>query len=81
MKRVLFILCFSLMAVCGLQAGQVSETDARQVANKFFTEQSARFTAQPGQSATRLAYTAEKGRFYVYDRGNRGGFVIVVNKR
>ena len=77
MKRLFFTLYVVLTAVCCLQAGQLSETDARQVANRFFSQQSSRFTAQSGLSATRLAYTAEHNRFYVFDRGSRGGYVIV----
>ena len=77
MKRLFFISYFTLAAVFGLMAGQVSESQARQVANRFFTQQSARFMAPAGGMATRLAYTAQGGRFYVYDRGERNGFVIV----
>ena len=77
MKRLIFILSFALIAISSLQAKQVSEADARQVANRFFAQKSARFTAQSGSVSPRLAYTAERGRFYVYDRGERNGFVVV----
>ena len=77
MKRLLFVLCATLMAVCCMQAGQVSESDARQVANRFFSQTASRFTSPSAPSATRLAFTAERNRFYVYDRGTLGGFVIV----
>ena len=77
MKRVLFISYFALATVCSLLAGPVSETAARQEANKFFSQQSARFTTPSGGVATRLAYTAECNRFYVYDRGAEGGYVII----
>ena len=77
MKRLLFILYVTLAAVCSMQAGQVSETDARQVADSFFHQKSSRFTAQSGPAATQLVYTAESNRFYVYNHGGRGGFVIV----
>ena len=66
-----------LAAVCSLLAGPVSEADARRVANKFFAQQSARFTAPSVGVGTRLAYTAECNRFYVYDRGAEGGYVII----
>ena len=66
-----------MAAVCGMQAGPVNETAARQVADQFFSQNKPRFTAQSGTMATRLAYTAENDRFYVFDRGVHGGFVIV----
>ena len=78
MKRLLFILAITMATVCGLQAAQINETDARQVADQFFTANSSRFKAPTGSpAATRLAYTAEQGRFYVFDRGEQGAFVIV----
>ncbi len=33
--------------------------------------------APAAQPEVHLAYTAERGRFYVYDRGRNGGFVVV----
>ena len=78
MKRLLFILAITMATVCGLQAAQINEADARQVADQFFTAKSSRFKAPTGSpAATRLAYTAEQGRFYVFDRGEHGAFVIV----
>ena len=77
MKRILFILAISMAAVCSLQAAQVNEADARQVAQQFFSARSTRLAAQAGQTAMRLAYTAEGGRFFVFDRGSHGGFVVV----
>ena len=77
MKRILFILCLTLMAVCSMQAKQVSETDARQVANNFFSQNATRFMAPSVTSPMRLAYKAESNRFYVYDRGVQGGYVII----
>ena len=77
MKRVLFILCLTVMAVCSMQAKQVSETDARQVANHFFSHNATRFTAPSVANPLRLAFTAEHNRFYVYDRGAQGGYVII----
>ncbi len=66
------------MAVVGsLQAAQVSVTDARQVADQFFSVKAQRMPAVAGQSAIRLAYTADQERFYVFDRGVNGGFVVV----
>ena len=77
MKRLLFFLTFTMAAVCVMQAGPVNAQDARQVANQFLSAQSPRFTASAGQAATRLAYTADAGRFYVFDRSVGGGFVVV----
>ena len=77
MKRLFLISCFMLAAVCSLLAGPVSEADARRVADKFFAQQSARFTAPSVGVGTRLAYTAECNHFYVYDRGAEGGYVII----
>lgn len=77
MKRSFLFLVIMMTAVCSLQAKQVSEADARQVANKFFSIRSARLTAPAAPAAMRLAYTAKQNRFYIYDRGSHGGFVIV----
>ena len=63
--------------VCNVQAAHVGEMAARQVAGQFFSAKSSRFAAPAAQSAIRLAYTAENDRFYIYDRGARGGFVVV----
>lgn len=77
MKRLLFTLAIALAAVCCVQAAQVSEATARQVATRFFSAQSPRLTASSGLSAIRLAYTADNDRFYVFDRGQHSGFVVV----
>ena len=77
MKRIFFILAITMATVFNLQAGKVDETSARQVADNFFKGRPSRMLAPSGQSATRLAYTAEQERFYVFDRGARGGFVVV----
>ena len=77
MKRILFLLAITMATVGGLRAAQISETDARQVADNFFAAKSLRLNAVAGPSMTRLAYTAEQGRFYVYDRGRNNGFVVV----
>lgn len=66
-----------MATVCGLQAAQVGESEARQVANRFFSAHSSLFRASASQSALRLAYTAENERFYVFDHGLNGGFVVV----
>lgn len=78
MKRILFFLAIAMAWVCTLQAAKVNETEARQVANNFFMVKSARMKASAGaQSALRLAYTADQERFYIFDRGSNGGFVVV----
>ena len=75
MKRLIFFFTIAVAVACNVQAARVSEMAARQVANQFFSAQSTRLAAPATQSALRLAYTAENDRFYVYDRGTRGGFV------
>jgi hypothetical protein len=77
MKRLCLVIAIAVATFCSLQAAQVDETEARQVANKFFSAKAPRFSSQPGQMSPRLAYTAEQGRFYVFDRGVNGGFVVV----
>ena len=77
MKRILFILAIAAASVCALQAASVSESVARQMASSFFAAQSSRFSSAPGASSLRLAYTAEQGRFYIYNRGEGNGFVVV----
>lgn len=77
MKRLFFLFTIAVAVVCNVQAARVSEMAARQVANQFFSAKSTRLAAPASQSALRLAYAAENNRFYVYDRGARGGFVVV----
>ena len=77
MKRLLFLFAIVMAVVCNVQAARVNEMAARQVANQFFSAKSSRFAAPASQSAIRLAYTAENERFYVFDRGAHGGFVVV----
>ena len=66
-----------MTVTCMVQASPVSMTDARQVADQFFMSAAHRSPSRGGQSPMRLAYTAQQGRFYVFDRGVHGGFVIV----
>ena len=77
MKRLIIFLTITMAAVCGMHAAQVSEADARQVADMFFSARPARSVAKAGPVSTRLAYTANQQRFYVFDRGASGGFVVV----
>ena len=77
MKRLLFFLAITMAAVCGMHAAQINESAARQIADRFLAAQSPRFASAAGPSATRLAYTAESGRFFVFDRSAGGGFVII----
>ena len=77
MKRLLFFLTFSVVAVCAIQANPVNASDARRVANRFFSTKSSSLSASHGQSLTRLAYTAEADRFYIFDRSEGSGFVVV----
>ena len=78
MKRISLI-CFvvTLSMVCTMQASPVSVADARQVATDFFSSAAPRLASHAGQSMVRLAYKAEQDRFYVFDRGEHGGFVVV----
>ena len=76
-KRLLFIIAIIVMAMGSLQAAQVGEAAARQVADQFFAARATRIAARPGQAPLRLAYKAEQGRFYIYDHGVNGGFVVV----
>ena len=77
MKRFMSFLVIAMSMAGSLQAAPVGEASARHVADEFFSAKASRFTAPSGPSATRLAYTAEHERFYVFDRGIAGGFVIV----
>ena len=76
-KRLLFVIAVMMMAMGSLQAARVSESTARQVADQFFAASATRLAAHSGQATLRLAYTAEQERFYIYDRGASGGFVVV----
>ncbi len=77
MKKLLCVLAIALATACSVGAAQVTSADARQVADRFFSARSSRLAPQAGQAALRLAYSAEQERFYVFDRGARGGFVVV----
>ena len=77
MKHVITFFAIAMAMVCSVYAAQVGEPAARQVADRFFNVQTKRFMSHPGQSELRLAYTAERERFYVFDRGGCNGFVIV----
>lgn len=77
MKRLLFFLTFTMAAVCAMQANPVNASDARRVADQFFGTKSSHFSASQGQPKTRLAYTAEADRFYIFDRSEGSGFVVV----
>ena len=78
MKRILLAsMAIVLAMLCTLQASPVSVGDAHQVADDFFSSTMPRLSARDGQAMTRLAYKAESERFYVFDRGAHGGFVVV----
>jgi len=77
MKRLLFTLAIAMATFNSLQAASINEAEARQVADKFFSAHPSRMMTSSAQLGVRLAYTAERGRFYVYDRGRNGGFVVV----
>lgn len=78
MKRIFFFIAVAMALVCDVHAARVDEMAARQVADNFFSAKSTRLKAPGGpQSATRLVYTAEQERFYVFDRGVNSGFVVV----
>ena len=77
MKRFLLLLAITMATVCSLQAAHVSETAARQVADKFLSSRLHKSPAHGSPSTLRLAYRAENERFYIYDRGTNGGFVVV----
>ena len=78
MKRVFFTFFAVAMTVaCAVHAAPFSVTAARQVADNFFSSAASRLPSRDGESVIRLAYTAPEGRFFVFDRGAHGGFVIV----
>lgn len=77
MKRILSVLVITMAAVCGLQAAQVNVTEARHVAEQFFSARSLRHAPASAQPVMRHAYTAEHERFYVFNRGEQNGFVVV----
>ena len=77
MKRILSVLVITMTAVCGLQAAQVNVTEARHVAEQFFSARSLRHAPASAQPVMRHAYTAEHERFYVFNRGEQNGFVVV----
>ena len=78
MKRFLLILAAALTLACNLHAVHVNEAEARLVASNYFSSKSARLSSHAGTpAAPRLVYRAQQERFYIFDRGNNGGFVVV----
>ncbi len=77
MKQLLTIITIAVATVLNLNASRVDEAAARQVADQFFAAGKTRLAAHGGSATTRLAYTAKQERFYVFDRGSQGGFVVV----
>ena len=75
MKRLFFLFAIAFATVYSVQAAHINEMEAQQVANQFFGAKSSRISAPAGQG--RLAYTAENERFYVFNRGEHGPFVVV----
>ena len=77
MKRFLSILAITMATALSIQAAPVSEAQARLVADSFFSSQSYRLPSPGGRPALRLAYTAQREHFYVFDRDDCNGFVVV----
>ena len=78
MKRLFLILFSNVMTMVGmLYASPVSVSVARQVADNFFSSATPRLSSHGVQTMTRLAYTAPQERFYIFDRGGQGGFVVI----
>ena len=77
MKRFISILAITMAALCGMQAAQVHVTDARHVAESFFSARSLRHATPSAQPTARLAYTAEAEHFYVFNISEGHGFVVV----
>jgi len=76
MKRFVSFIAI-IQAVLCLQAAPVSESAARQVADQFFAASTLHHSSKSSAASTRLAYRADQGRFYIYDRGASSGFVVV----
>lgn len=76
-RNFLFFFAVAMTVGCVVHASPVGVTAARQVADQFFTSPTHRLPPHGGHSVTRLAYTAPQDRFFVFDRGAHGGFVIV----
>lgn len=79
MKRIYISICFvAAMTMASIvHASPVNVTDARQVADRFFASATSRVASPEGEALTRLSYTAPQERFFVFNRGERGGFIIV----
>ena len=73
MKRFLSFLIITVAVACAMQASQVTVSEARQVAGQFLKAKSTRLSAPAGHATMSLAYTAEAGRFYIFNRGEAGG--------
>ena len=77
MKRILSLFAIAMVAVCTVHGEQVNVTTALQIADRFFGANTARLTSASSHAVTRLAYTAEADRFYVFDRSEGSGFVVI----
>lgn len=84
MKKMYFLVVLMLLMGTSLQAKQIDVNKAKNIAEKFFQQQS--LTRASGNDL-RLAYTATDDAttrsataaklFYVFDRGESNGFVVV----
>lgn len=85
MKRTMIFLVVCALAGACAQAQVIGEQQARQMADSYFTASDnatpARAAARRGAGRATLAYTANSSdgspAFYVFNRGDEGGFVIV----
>ena len=78
-KTILLMMALALMSM-SVQAAQVSEVQAMDIAKNFANKGSATFKAKPGSELT-LAHAAKstngKPDYYVFNRGDHDGFIIV----
>ena len=80
MKKLVLMLMTMAMMAASVQAAEVSESQALDIARRFANAGTAKFKAKPN-SELKLAYaaTAVNGKpdYYVFNRGEGDGFVLV----
>ena len=80
MKKTIVFLMTALLMAASVQAAEVSENQALDIAQRFANAGGAKFKAVPGSKLTLAhAATAVNGKpdYYVFNRGDHDGFIVV----
>ena len=76
-QRITTTLLLCVMTVLSMYANPITREQARQKAAKFLTDKKGKRSLKAVTSPGKLAPETETERYYVFDRGNDEGYVIV----